>query len=401
MAGTVRGKIECFSSPASGTPYIHVCQELFKNLYDFMVTLESADVVTIRARYDGIGATAPATNYWDLASPFLPGAWFLVEWRTSSTTPSNPSYAGTRTYPFYMLFQYVSQAATQTNPSGPIFIRGANTSSNTAAVAVAMAVGYGGTQDPWTGTLGTFGNPSSFGTQSKSTPVWAIPSGGTEVHVFPRSNNTVGPVLGAGVGAHTTDKQNMTEMLYIGNASPSNRYHFLADHDGLLTLADYSNNNLYNMSYSGVYTPRPSLPLTTNLVQFQGVLPYTTSPYGTVAGTGLTNGGILTSDGVQGVALSRLDELYAVAYQPNRMFASPTHDEFAPTIGSSETNRGAFLGYIDLFREVFNTGNGDTNTGGTRAIFGGSATAGTTKVIVPWNAGTVPFSGLTRAGVSF
>lgn len=401
MAGTVHGKIECFSSPVTGTPYVEACQEAFKNLYDFMVYLETQNYVTIRARYDGVGATAPATDYWDGVAPFRAGAFFLVEWRTASTTPANPSYVGTRTYPFYMLFQFFSQATTQTPPQGPLFIRGANSSTNTAGVTSALAVGYGGDLNPWNGTLGTFGNPASFGTQAKAAPVWRVPaSGGTEVHVLPRSNNAVGPAVGVGIGAHATDKQNTSEIVYIGNTPTAIRYHYLADQDGFLSLVDYANNHLYNMSYSGVYIPRPSLPITTNLVQFQGVLPYT-GIYGAVAGTGLTNGGILTSSGVQGVTLYRHDELYSVAFQPNRMFSTPTYDELVPTIGSNESNRGAYMGYIDLFREVFNTGNGDTNTGGTRAVFGGSAVAATVKTIVPWNAGTVPFSGLTRAGVSF
>ena len=203
MSGQAYGKLECVSLYTGNNVYQNA-QEFFKGLYDFLMYLETQGVVTLRARYAGSGAaSAAAVGYWDESGPFTSNAWYLFEWRTASTTPANPSYAGPRNEPFYVLVQWVQYNNTWSlgNSNPGLCIGQANNNQYEHWVAIQMGVGIGGDQMPWNGTLGTYGDSGSFGSQAKGNPVWKVPTGGTGLYVFPRSNN-----LG---GTHYTSKQNM------------------------------------------------------------------------------------------------------------------------------------------------------------------------------------------------
>jgi len=405
MAGQVYGKIECVSNTGNNK---YNTYEVFKGLYDFLMYLETQGVVTLRARYAGIGAASAASvAYWDQANPFTHNAWALFEWRTGSTTPSNPSYAGTRNEPFYILIQFAtspdgwfSQSGT---PAAPSLILGVNgpDGGQSGAVALSMAVGIGGDQMPWNGTLGTYGDSGSFGNQAKGNPVWKVPTGGTGLYVFPRSNNSG--------GSHNTSKQNMN-YVFFNQWTPNIpvRYHFIADHDGLLILNDDANDVNYHYLYSGVYKLRDGLTDQDPYLMMGGrtvIAPDSGTYFGDTLGTNGTNGGIaFKRDGVCDVRLvgtSLLQEVlgWSTNYtQPNRLFASSTYDEMPYLIQPYEYYAG-FAGSIEFFRIVQNVANLERNTAGNKLIIG-TPTVSALKFIVPWNSAVVPLSGTTRVGTT-
>jgi hypothetical protein len=88
--------------------------------------------------------------------------------------------------------------------------------------------------------------------------------------------------------------------------------------------------------------------------------------------------------------------------QPNRAFATPIFDEFPILVGINETPNqvGAVGQFTTFYREAFNVASQDTNANGTRAAFG-NVTIATVKLTIPWFSGTVPGSGVTRAGTAF
>jgi hypothetical protein len=404
MAGQVYGKIECVSSN-TGSKYN--TYEMFKGLYDFLVYLETQGVVTLRARYAGVGASV-STNvgYWDEAYPFNHNAWALFEWRTGSTTPDNPSYAGTRTEPFYIFIQFATRPdggfSQSVEPSAPALICGATTtdSGNSGAVGIQMAVGKGGDQIPWNGTLGTYGSPSSFGSQSKAWPVWKIPTGGDGLYVFPRSNNSG--------GAHNTDKQNLNYLLTTSSTPFLTRYHFIADHDGLLVLSDDTNDVNYHYLYTGVYQLRDGLTTADPYLMMGGktiAAPGAGFTFGDAAGTAVDNGGIAFNtygtNLVQQMKVSLLQEVLGLSSnltQPNQLFASSTYDEMPYLIQPWETYAG-FAGSLEFFRVVQNVANLERNTAGSKLIIGTPAVSAL-KFIVPWNSTVVPLSGNTREGTT-
>lgn len=399
MSGQLYGKVECYSNPGGSEPEMRIAQEIFKGLYDFLMYLETQDVVVLRARYNGDSASG--TDYHDGVSPFRTNAWFLFEWLTSTTSPTNPAYAGTRTEPFFIFVQFArgDQGIFAASGSGsPVTFKGSNISTGSAAIGMQMAVGVGGTLNPWNGTLGTFGSPASFGGQTKGTPVWTNPpSGGTGLYAFPKANS---------VGNYSTNRQALLPIYdaNLANDTP-NRYHFLADHDGLMVLIDSANTNQYTVAYSGVYSPRsgaPSTPPYIQLVHTGGTLQSGLGGiYGDIAGSSTLNGGIAfngvtATTQVRGFMLSRLDEMLATTFQPNRWFGPPAYDEIPPTVGVQDLY-GGVAGAITFFREVKNVTNLERNTAGTKLIVGSSTTSDH-KIIVPWNSAVTPLSGLTRVG---
>lgn len=397
MSGPFFGKIECFSNPGSKEG---VAQEFFKNIYDFMVYLETQNVVTIRARYNGDGA-GTGTDYHDGANPFKSNAFILVEWRTASTSPANPSYAGPRTQPFYSLIQFWrgDQSALGGTNGAPALSNGAASSGGVAGLAMQMAVGVGGDLNPWNGTL-------VLGSAAKGNPVWKDPgSGGTGHFVFPRSNS---PALAGtgGTAAHITSQQNMSQFfLRTGADGAAQRTHLIADYDGFLTLYD-RNDNVFFASYHGIYTPRAGL--TTSypyLLMVPSAIPLSMGSgniYGGYSGNEAQQGGIayntFSLPEVRGMMLARYDEVLTNAMQPNRMFASNTFDEMPISVGPFDYY-GGYAGVIPMFREVTNVNNLEQSTDLKKLIIGNN-TVTANKLIVPWNNAVAPGSGLLRTGTT-
>jgi hypothetical protein len=169
MAGTYRGRVNCFMNVNDKDLY---AQQIFTNIYHFLKNqLEPAGVVTEVARQGGLSCTAMNQNYSWEKDPFLANAWFVFKWNVNAN----------RTWPWYLLVQYTpSSVDPNAAPGYPCKMN--NIGNDTySKVMVAAAIGIGGTQNPWNGA-------GTMGTNTKGTPVWRIPPGGTNVAIVPRSN---------------------------------------------------------------------------------------------------------------------------------------------------------------------------------------------------------------------
>lgn len=403
MSGPIYGKLECYTN----TGYMHtIAQEVFKGLYDFFVYLETQSVVSIVSSYRGDSGTG--FDYWDGANQLRSNAWFLAKWLTNTSTPSNPSYAGPRTNCMYMFFQFFrgDQSALGAAGNGsPALLYGTTQSGNTCGIGTHLAIGVGGTgdSDPWNGTL-------ALGTGAKGTPVWKDPSGGGTGHfVFPRSNSgTAGNGTG-GAGSFITDQQNLCPVWFRSGFNTTQcRYHFIADYDSFLMLSD-NNDNIFYPFYQGIYTPRAGLTTSYPYIQFNMPLPVnmgTGNIYGSYAGNATYEGGIAYYTypplaEVRGMVLSRMDEALGFSgsqIQPNRLFASNTYDEMPILVGVYDYFAG-YAGAIPFFREVQNVANLE-QTADLKKLIVGTAAVSSIKLIVPWNSGVSPGSGLTRAGTT-
>jgi len=404
MSGPFYGKVECRSN--TGTQYTNA-QEVFKAVYDFFTFLESQNVVTIITRWNGDGA-GTGTDYHDGGAPFKTHAFFVVEWRTASTSPANGSYAGPRTQPFYTLVQFARSdqgAAYNSGTNGlpaSIFgvIQGTGLSSGSGVVGIQMAVGVGGDFNPWNGTI-------NLGAAAKGDPVWKNPaSGGTGRFVFPRSNQPLAVVgTGASTPSHVTSQQNQVQLFYRAFDGTAVRYHMVADYDGFSFHWDY-NNSLYAFNYHGIYTPRAGLTPTYPYVmlQGQGALGMGTGNiYGDYAGTNSTiQGGIAVETygtDVRGIILGRIDEVLSTTAQPNRWFSPATYDEMPILMGPYDYH-GGLAGSLPWIREVANIANLDTSSDARKIVLGNTATVSTPKIIVPWNNTVTHGSGVTREGTT-
>jgi hypothetical protein len=385
MGGQIRGKLECFLNEANGN---NNAQALFKGLYDFFLAHPKATLV---ARNAGSGRSATDIGYYDSATPFGDNAWFVVKLtRTDTDVPAGP-----RAFDYYVLFQYASSAVGfNTAPGNPGQMLGSTSSFSTGKIGVAVAVGVGGDGNPWNGAGAT------MGANTKGTPVWKVPTGGSQVHVLPRSNNNG--------GSHSTSRENTAQ---IFSQSPSgalkSRAHIIADDDSFVIAVDNDDDNTYQVTFVGVMTPRQGLALSYPLVMIadNGILPWTVnSIYGDTAGTQGQQGGAIHRDNTIGVRQLYMERLNifvnTTVLQPNRLFATPEFDEFPVACALNELPHHGFLGQVEFVREVGNIATHDTSSDKKRCVVG-TSTITTVKLSIPWDGATTPKSGITRQGLDF
>ncbi|HVW29227.1 MAG TPA: hypothetical protein VHC69_27865 [Polyangiaceae bacterium] len=385
MAGQVRGKIECFLNEGNGN---NNAQSLFKALYDFFTAHPKA---TLIARQAGAGRAAGDTGYYDSPTPFGDNAWFVVKLeRTDGDVPAGP-----RAFDYYVLFQYASNGAGfNAAPGNPGLFVGSTSPLSAGKIGVSVAIGVGGDANPWNGA------GASLGANTKGTPVWMVPAGGTQVHVLPRSNN-------AG-GTHTTNRENMAAVMSQSFGSgPKARAHVVADDDSFLIAVDNDDDNTYQAVFVGLLTPRQGLALPHPLVMIadSGLLPWSmNSVFGDPAGTASQQGGGVHRDntiGTRQLVMERLNILVNTSVlQPNRLFATPEFDEFPIACAINETPHHGFLGQVEFIREVGNIATHDTSADKLRCIIG-SSTVPSVKLSIPWDGATTPKSGITRQGIDF
>jgi hypothetical protein len=384
MAGQIRGKIECFLNEGNGN---NNAQAFFKALYDFFTAHPKATLV---ARQAGSGRSAGDTGYYDSATPFGDNAWFVVKMaRTDGDVPAGP-----RAFDYYVLFQYASNAAGfNASPGNPGLFLGSTSTFSTGKVGIAVAIGVGGDGNPWNGA-------GTLGANTKGSPVWKVPAGGTQVHVLPRSNNSG--------GSHATNRENTAQIFSQSfGSSPKARAHVVADDDSFLIAVDNGDGNTYQATYVGLLTSRQglALPYPFVMISDSGVLPFSmNSIYGDAAGTSGQQGGAIHRDstiGVRQLYMERLNILVNTSsLQPNRLFATPEFDEFPLACALNETPHTGFLGQVEFAREVGNIATHDTSSDKKRCVVG-SNTVASVKLSIPWDGVTTPKSGITRQGIDF
>lgn len=379
MAGTVRGSIEhLFLGAAEGTGSTQVA---FVNAYNFLNN--NTGTLGIRRIAYNTGSQAPGMEeqrgmrYYDDPNPAGDNAWATFCFSSSSI-------------PFYVHIQWAGNTATiGTAPGTPCLFEGSSVSS-VFGISIAQRVDGG---NPWNGTSG------NLGYDDKGSPVWHP---GSSVGVYyPRSNDSVRG------GSFGTLRENT--LGFIINASSDHRMHYVADYDNYVILFDGANDNSYNALIFGLYTPLSGVSAQVPYFCLEGDLPYTiATKYGAEASATGYEGGIsyptVATSGSVGVGIDR----YTITFfqntqaQPNRAYATPSYDEFPLLVGLFEPNDqvGVMGQSYNFFRESYNVSTHDTNVQGTRAAFG-TAVQASIKLTVPWHSGTVPGSGVTRAGVQF
>jgi hypothetical protein len=383
MSGQIRGKIECFLNEGNGN---NNAQAFFKGLYDCFLAHPNMTLVARSA-----GASKPAANigYYDAADAFGNNCWAVFKMAATAVG------GGPRNFDYYVLIQHATASTFGTSPGNPGLIIG-STGSSSGVVGIAAAIGVGGDGNPWKGAGAT------IGANTKGTPVWGAPVGGSHVHVLPRSNN--------GGGSHSANRENCAYVFeqYAFTASVKYRAHVVADDDSIVVAMDDSDDNTYALTYVGPYSLRQDLPVPYPLVMLStgtSVLPFAPNTnYGPTAGNTPAEGGVVHRDnniGVRSVFMDRLNDIVnSSTIQPNRVFATPEFDEFPVPIYLNESPHAGFMGQIDFIREVANIATHDTSADKKRMVVG-IATLGTVKMTIPWDGVTTPKSGITRQGIDF
>lgn len=403
MAGTLRGKIDCYLNTASR---YNNMQNGFKNLYDFCASHPN---MTLIARHGGLSSIAGSIGYHDEANPFNNNAWavFRMNDATLENGSANPyAYAGSRTYPWYIYIHFTrSDIGNNVNvaPSAPSLSDGAATiGSSLATISIANCIPVGsiaGTSEvAWMGA-------GTLGQNTKGTPVWrttaGTPTGFQGSFVFPRSNNVA--------GSHVASRENTGRACALTTDSPS-RMHIMADDDSIVMMVcDGDDGTAWQMYYFGMYAPRAGLTINYPMVQiFENAMPINSGAlYGATTGVA-NNGGIpmnLLADGVRGLTFTRYDEWSQVFFNPSRAFPSETYDEWPIVMAAFES---PFIGLVGTagqspltLGDAWGVGFTDSNSTRTRSFFGASASSQEVKLALPWDGVTFPRSNLTRQGVTF
>lgn len=384
MAGQIRGKIEMLLNEGNGH---NNAQALFKGLYDFFVAHPK---VTVIARQAGSGRAAGDVGYYDSATPFGNNAWFVVKMaKTSADVPAGP-----RAFDYYVFVQWADGSTSlNTAPGNPGQGNGSTSSFSAGKVGIAVAIGVGGDENAWNGAGAT------IGANTKGSPVWKVPTGGSNVHVLPRSNN-------AG-GSHATNRENLSLLFsqYAFTANTKARAHVVADDDSFIIFVDNDDDNTYGVTYAGVFSVRQGLVLPIPFLMLSSGIPLAMNTgYGETSGTSSFQGGAIHRDsniGVRQLVLERLNVFVnTTVNQPNRLFATPEFDEFPIASALSETPHAGFLGQVDFIRELGNIATHDSSADKKRVVIGDN-NVGTVKLSIPWDGATTPKSGITRQGIDF
>jgi hypothetical protein len=211
-------------------------------------------------------------------------------------------------------------------------------------------------------------------------------------------------------GSHGALKQNM--MGFTMNPSTDFRQSLLADYDNFCILYDISVDNTYSVIMYGAYTPLSGLHV--DIPQFcfdpgGTVLPLAVgTAFGDLVGSNTAQGGMsyptIASGGNCVTSFDRYGTIFFqnVNASPNQAFLTTRYDEYPFLVGINETPNliGATGQSFQFYREVYNMATHDTNVDGSRAVFG-NITIPNVKLTVPWYTGTIPGSGVSRAGVQF
>lgn len=377
MAGTPHGRVNTFH-PNTGTNGRHEsAQELFKNLHDHLLAQSG---VTRKALYYGTGGAVgdgAGVEFWDQANSFATGAFAVFTFGVSAS----------RTWTFDVLIQWAGNAAITGNGL-PVQMDGGNSSTSSGEVAISVAVGIGGDGDPWNGTT------NNDGTDSKGSPVWATPSGGTHVAVLPDSNRD-----GGGDG---TNKENMAEV-FSNNGNTTIRFHILTDEDNLAIVYDSNAaGTITKVTQIGIFTPDPDMVISHPLFMLVSSGEALEEP---ITEQSDVRNGVVGPDSNFGVRVTLPIEWEGSAFirdpAMNPGTITGTHKEGRLAVAAS----GAFqerLGLVDpFFSHTYNLTGYNMNADLSRA-FWAHTSAGNDALGTPWaNGAGAPGTGTDRTGVTF
>lgn len=377
MAGPIVGQVEMFLNNTYGTGS---CQFAFVNLYRFLND-NTGSLGIQRIAFNTGSQDAGMTqfrgmNYFDEANPAGQNAWACFRFLSASV-------------PFDVLIQWTGNTAFATAPGDPGRVD-AGTATNRIGIAIAQSADM---SSSWNGTT------KNDGSDVKGSVVWTSSSISSTIY-YPRSNDAIRG------GSHGSLRQNM-----VGISLPSTtavRMHFVADYDSLCIAYDSGADNSYSIFFFGKYTPISGAVVQVPYFCFNDTSIPTSAgtQFGPLAGSTPGGGVSYPQPAISGTVGTSLDRFGSAFFQnsnaqPNRAFAVPRWDEHPVFLGLNESAIVGYLGqHTDIVREVYNIATHDTNGDGTRACVG-STTVASVKFTIPFHSGTVPGSGVTRAGIRY
>ena len=376
MAGTIRGKIDCVSLSISATTR---CQEIFKTLYDHMERIKALGVVTrIALQY---GDSGTGVDFHDGANPFTDGAFAVYRFAAN----------GGRANDFYVLMQYGTDTSTD---GSPLTIWGnappASNSFVTFAFASALESDNSTNASPWGGT--TVNN----GSDTKSTPVWVSPVGGT-VAIWPISNATGEP--------NGVNKDNTLAPAF-GLSSQSDRWYVVTDDDNFCIVVDEGGNFTSTMLWFGPFTPYTGL---TTMYYELGMI-YEDNSGPDIVGTEYASGANIRGGGLWSPVEQRTRRCFlgsnnsglASTAQPSELGGGAVYQEF-PFFGlfQDEGLTTGFAGqYGPFLAMIFGRVDQDARDDFTRMVVGAFSTT-VVNWSIPYDGATLPRTGVTRVGTDF
>lgn len=383
MSGTPTGIIDAYTAAAGRNEY-QQASEVFKLIFD---ALEANPNTTRIALQYGSGGTG--TDYWDGANPW--GDNGFAVWRFE------PSAA--RAWPYYVLVQSANAGGTSANfgaaPGDPGVMEG-NQGTSYGHVGWQCAIGIGGDENPWNGTTADDGTDDKGGSAAYALgndgngTVWRTPAAGTNLMVFPRSNN--------GNGTYDAIKQDHL-LLFNYNSQLNTRMHVISDDDSVFIDLQGT------ISGCGIYTPHPGITIDRPFLMYRNAGSVPTSPTE-------RQGGIAYPDSTDSDPVRNVSFTYSTAWtagsQPNGLFSPAQYDltqAWVKIVDSINTK------YVDAIMGVWGAVDGfvklnydipadSTNIGKTIASLGTTTTAAW-KYAMPWDGVSTPGANFTRTGIGF
>lgn len=226
---TIYGKIDCYLPLRTATG--NCGKQLFTAIYKALLYFESQSICEQIARFNGTGTTAGDPTWPDEAKPFGTNAWYVFRFPPSVN----------RTWSFYVHFHWSTWGVAYGLVNHPARYLGAD-GNMYEQCGIQAARGIGSINSIWNGTT------LKDGTDIKGTaPYWIVPSGGSRVAVFPRSN-------GVG-GNYVSDKRNFISLLNQ-DADGIQRAHIVTDGDALVIMNSIGS-NAYGLTYVGMLDVDP------------------------------------------------------------------------------------------------------------------------------------------------
>lgn len=366
MAGTFVKLLDCKGSTSGG----NAIQEQFTLLFQFMEAMVTAGHMTRLALQWGSGGTG--TQFWDEGSPFGENAFAVYSWGSGAGTARD------------ILIQWAASDDFGTAPGGPATLNGVAAADG---VGITMATREDGSS-PWNGTT------NNDGTDAKGTPVWS--PGTSVVHAIEVTNS-------AG-GTHATNRENCLRATL--GAPNGMRLHAVGDADTIAILTSQTDDGNYRCVTLGRYLGRVGFsgpnPLY-SVADMVGTM-WTETSYGTSAGTGTREGGVLGRSGTDGVgpvllAEARFPGLLNDTLQPNQQVVPQKLDGVTPLLCYNDPIRYGLVGSPDgaVLAVFYTDTNQSTDPTAVRAYLGANS-GSTQRWGIPWDGGAAPGVGVTRTG---
>lgn len=366
MAGTIVKSLD-HKGTTSGA---NAVQEQFKILFDFMEAMVTAGHMTRRALQWGNGGTG--TDFWDGANPFGENAFAVYSWGSGAGTARD------------ILIQWATSDAFGASPGDPAAINGGTGDG----VGIAMATREDG-GSPWNGSF------DNDGTDSKGTPVWA--PGSSVVHGIDFAHSSVGSF-----------QTNLENCIRVALDSPNAmRMHIVGDQDNIAIFSSETDDGSYRCCTLGRFVPRSgwSGPNPLYVMSEMQTTAWGNTTYGSSTGTATREGGVLGRLSGDGVGQLRIGEVQYTnflndTYQPNLQINPQELDGMTPLLVYGSASRPGLVGSFDgaVVAVVFSDLNQSVSPLADQAYVGDAAAISTRRWVLPWDGGTAPGVGATRAG---